>query len=151
MSGSLKIGSNLDRMVSGSPLLQRDLPSLGSPTSGSVRHPLQHPTMDICLPVPGPSSALHGRNGLGLERLAVSIPLSPSADASTGSFKVRRFLGDRVRDSALLALPGLVRHVGTQSSLLHSPASPTLPVPTYNSGTKFYPNISILNLHAWRL
>ena len=68
-----------------------------------------------------------------------SVYLSPSADASTGSFKVRRFLGDRVRDSALLALPGLVRHVGTQSSLLHSPTSPTLPVPIYNSGTRVLP------------
>ena len=132
-------GPHRDGVVSGSPLLQRDLPSLGSPTTGPVRHPLQHPAMDLCLPVPGPSSALHERNGLGLEHLAVSIPLSPSADASTGSFKVRRFLGDRVRDSAFLALPGLVRHVGTQSSLLHSPASPTLPVPIYNSGTRVLP------------
>ena len=132
-------GPHRDGVVSGSPLLQRGLPSLGSPTTGPVRHPLQHPAMDLCLPVPGPSSALHERNGLGLEHLAVSIPLSPSADASTGSFKVRRFLGDRVRDSAFLALPGLVRHVGTQSSLLHSPASPTLPVPIYNSGTRVLP------------
>ena len=132
-------GPHIDRMVSGSPLLRGDLQSLGSPTSGLLCHPLQHPTMDIHLAMPGPSSTPQERNGPGLERLAVSIPLSPSADAPSGNFKVRSLLGNRVRDRSLLALPGLVRHVGTQSSLLHSPSPPTLPVPIYNSGARVLP------------
>ena len=128
-SGSgLERAPNFHRMDGRSGDFQGPLRPPGHSSNRVVRHSGEQPSAQLCVSLPGQPGSGSGRNGVQLEPLAVSLPLSTHPDALGGGSEAPVVPRFRVADSATLEGRPMVPIPPPQVSQRPTSPSPTFPI-----------------------
>ena len=144
---SLQGHSNFHGVVSGSPDICVDLPTVGLASDRPFCHKVQSSTASVYFPISRSNSCGLGRPKSGLEQVPVSIRISSSSAAVGNSQETGIVPGFRVSDSPLLANSGLVsspvsevsEEFSAEAGSLAPPEDPGRP-PVPLSGFQFKPS-----------
>ena len=144
---SLQGHSNLHGVVSGSPDICLDLPTVGLSSDRPFCHKVQSSATSVYFPISRPNSCGLGRSKSGLEQVPVSIRLSSSSAAAGSGQETGNVPGFRVSDSPFLANGGLVsspisevsEEISAEAGSLAPPEDPGRP-PVPLAGFRFKPS-----------
>ena len=120
-----KLGTYFNRMEPGPPHLQLDLRTNEWSTSRFIRHQGESPTAKLCVPMSRSRSSGSERIVVGLEQMAIHLPVSTSSSTTKSSFKTTQLQRYRNPSRPILCTIKLAPQPARALSISSSPSQRT--------------------------